>query len=256
MMQLIAAIPNIFSAINKVSDLFGKGRQTVQQITGQASVASTPEELQTEVQQMSLDQQNRWAEIMAREVDQYLAQNERLGVEIGLVDSHITSKLDASAASKIALMRMTTRPWAVRWMVYYVMFPFFLVVIDLIQNLLVTWLPFLQRWIQPFNAFEYVFGVMRWPDHPDPGLMSGLAQLFSQGQGPVTFAGQLYMESIPWVVGIIVSYMGLREIGKIKGVADKKPEGQLQSASPPSVVTEALHQGVSLVGNIRSWFKK
>ncbi|GGD64244.1 hypothetical protein [Lacimicrobium alkaliphilum] len=253
MLQLVAAIPGILNAVGKVSELFSKGKEAVKEITGQPSLSSTPEELQTEIQHMPVDQQNRWAEIMAKEVDKYVAQNERLAIEIGLIDKSLTENLSQGAASHIAMMRMTTRPWAVRWMVYYVLFPFFLVMVDLIQHLIVTWLPFLKRWIEPFNAFEYVFGVMRFPESADPGALDALARMFTEGQGPATFAGKLYVESMPWVVGIIISYMGLREIGKARGVADKAPEGQL---APHSVVKSSLTQGISLVSDIRSWFRK
>jgi len=103
MMQLIAAIPTIISAVGKVTALFRKGQDAVAQVSGEASRASTPEELQREVQGMSADQQNRWAEIMAREVDRYAAENQRLATEIGLVDAQITGKLDQASASKIAM---------------------------------------------------------------------------------------------------------------------------------------------------------
>ena len=258
MLQLIAAIPTIITAVSKVSELFKKGRDTVQEVTGEPSQASTPDELQTEVQQLSPEQQNRWAEVMAKEVDKYTAENERLAMEIGLVDANITSKLSEEAASKIAIMRMTTRPWSVRCMVLYVLFPFFLVIIDLVQYLIITWLPFLNRWIDPFNSFEYVFGVMKWPEKINAGTLEKLAALFAGEGGPATFAGQLYVESIPWVVSIILGYMGLREVGKWRGTADKAPEGVLTggTAPPVSVVTQTLSEGVNLVSNIRSWFKK
>lgn len=258
MLQLIAAIPTIITAVSKVSELFKKGRDTVQEVTGAPSQASTPDELQTEVQQLPPEQQNRWAEVMAKEVDKYTAENERLAVEIGLIDANISSKLSEEAASRIALMRMTTRPWSVRCMVLYVLFPFFLVIIDLVQYLIITWLPFLDRWIDPFNSFEYVFGVMKWPENVDAGTMEKLVSLFSGQGGPATFAGKLYVESIPWVVSIILGYMGLREIGKWRGTADKAPEGVLAGGktSPVSVVTQTLSEGVNLVSDIRSWFKK
>ena len=258
MLQLISAIPTIITAVSKVSELFKKGRDTVKAVTGDPSQASTPEELQTEVQQLSPEQQNRWAEVMAKEVDKYTAQNERLAVEIGLVDANITSRVSEDAASKIAIMRMTTRPWSVRCMVLYVLFPFFLVIIDMLQHLMIAWLPFLDRWIDPFNSFEYVFGVMKWPEKINAGTLEKLAVLFAGKGGPATFAGQLYMESIPWVVSIILGYMGLREVGKWRGSADKAPEGVLGGAksSPVSVVAQTLSEGVNLVSNVRSWFNK
>ncbi len=258
MLQLIAAIPTIITAVSKVSELFKTGRDAVRVVTGDPSQASTPEELQTEVQQLSPEQQNRWAEVMAKEVDKYAAENERLAVEIGLVDANITSKVSEDAASKIAIMRMTTRPWSVRCMVLYVLFPFFLVIIDLVQHLIIAWLPFLDRWIDPFNSFEYVFGVMKWPENINANTLDKLASLFSGQGGPATFAGELYMDSVPWVVSIILGYMGLREVGKWRGTADEAPAGALCGGkpSPISVVGQTLSQGINLASNIRSWFKK
>lgn len=254
MMQLLAAIPTIISAVGKVSDLFKKGQNTVEEITGNKSVASTPEELQTEVINMTPDQQNRWAAIMSKQVDMYVAANERLAVDIGLIDQNITSKVDSDAASEIAKMRMTTRPWAVRCMVYYVLFPFFLVVIDIIQNLILAWLPFLKRWVTPYNTFEHVFG---WPQTLDAGVVEKLVTLFKDTSGPATFAGKLYIDSIPWVVSIIVGYMTMREVGKWRGSADKMPGGTALSSKPStiSVVSKTLTEGAGLVSKIKTWFK-
>ena len=197
---------------------------------------------------------------MAKQVDLYAKQNERLATEIGLVDQNITGKLTPEAANEIAYLRMTTRPWTVRWMVHYVLFPFYLVVIDLIQHLLLTWLPFIHSWfgIEPFNVFEYVFGVMKLPDNADAGTIQKLIDLFKESGGATTFAGELYTDSIPWVVSIILGYMGLREIGKAR---DTQSEGGgdmpgSTRSSPVSVVTKTLSEGVSLIGNIKSWFKK
>lgn len=256
MLQLIAAIPTIITAIGKVTELFNKGKETIQEVTGKPSQASTPEELATEVENLSADQQNRWAEVMAKQVDMYAKQNERLAIEIGLVDQRITEKLGTEAANKIAILRMTTRPWTVRLMVHYVLFPFYLVVVDLIQNILITWLPFLKTilGIQPFNAFEYVFGVMKFPESVDSSTWEKIASVFSQNGGPATFAGQLYIESVPWVVSIILGYMGLREVGKARG--HKDAEAPATTPTPISVVGKTLTQGVSLVDNIRKWFKK
>ena len=257
MLQLIAAIPAIITAISKVTELFDKGKEAVESITGNSSQASTPEELRTEVENMSNDEQNRWAEIMSKEVNIYAKQNERLAIEIGLVSKEITGKLDTYTANKIAIMRMTTRPWTVRLMVHYVLFPFYLVVIDLAQNIIITWFPFINNFfgIKPFNVFEYVFGVMRFPENTDPSVIEKILSTFTKERGAATFAGQLYMESIPWVVSIILGYMGLREIGKARG--HKDPEApEAGSPSPVSVISKTLTEGASIIDRIRKWFKK
>jgi hypothetical protein len=257
MIQLLAAIPSIITAVGKVTELFKKGKETIETVSGKPSVASTPDELQTEVEALPADQQNRWAEIMAKQVDLYAKQNERLAIEIGLVDQNITSKLEPEAANKIAMLRMTTRPWTVRLMVHYVLFPFYLVVVDLAQNILLAWLPFLKTklGIAQFNAFEYVFGVLHFPKDADPSTLEKIIKAFSDSGGPATFAGQLYMESIPWVVSIILGYMGLREIGKARGHKDAEAPAT-GSVSPVSVVSKALTEGASLIDKIRGFFSK
>lgn len=256
-MQLLAALPTIFSAIRKVSDLFSKGKDAVKEVKGEFSVASSPDELRAEVEQMTPEQQNRWAEIMSRQVDMYAKQNERLAVEIGLIDDNITSKLSTEAANEIAYLRMTTRPWAVRLMVHFVMFPFYLVIVDLIQHLLVAWLPFLKSKlnIEPFNAFDYVFGVVRLPENPDPGTLDKILLLFQESGGSQTMAASMYAEAIPWVVSIILGYMGLREIGKARGHKDAEAP-QAGSTAPMSVIGRTLEQGVGLASQVREWFKK
>ncbi len=257
MLQLLAAIPTILTAISKVSELFQKGRDVVEEVTNQPSQASTPDELRSEVEQLTPEQQNRWAEIMSKEVDKYVAQNERLATEIGLVDANITGKLSEDAASKVAIMRMTTRPWAVRWMVFYILFPFFLVIIDMAQELLLTWLPFLSNWISPYSTFEHFFGVMNFPDVSDAKFIEKVTALFSSTKGPTTFAGYLYMESLPWVVSIILSYMGLREIGKWRNPNDIPGQGSAASQpSTVSVVRKTLTEGANLVSSVSKWFKK
>ena len=257
MLQLLGAIPTIIAAARKVSSVFHKGQEVLAEVTGRPSESSTPEELETELRTLPEDQQNRWAETMAKEVEQYTAQNERLATEIGLIDSTLTAKLSREAVDEVAILRMTTRPWTVRWMVRYILFPFFLIFIDIAQNLILAWLPFLKRWITPFDTFGHFFGVVRPPDTGDVTILNEFAQLFADGLAPTTMAGQLYIDSVPWVVSVVVSYMGLREVGKWRGHADNAAGG---GAPPPlpstaTVVGKALSESGRLVGKIKSFFK-
>jgi len=258
MLPLLALLPTIFSAVSKVSDLFSTGKEMVKKVTGNDSVASTPEELQQEVQNLPPEQQAQWAQIMRQKVELYQAENQRLDIEIGRIDSNITGKLTAESASKIAYMRMTTRPWTVKMMVYYILFPFALVTVDLVQELLKSWLFFWTDKVQPVKTFDYVFGSLN-PDmfKGDPGVFEKLVQAFAGSHSQMTFAGNLYVDSIPWVVGIIVSYMGLREIGKFGTKSSDYPEGggQVSSGqSPANVITSTLTAGVDLVSKVRGIF--
>ncbi len=256
MFPLLAALPTIFSAVKQVTTLFDKGKEVVQEVTGKPSIASTPDELQTEISQLPQDTQNKWAEKMAKEVDMYVAQNERLATDIGLIDSNITSKASTAAADEAIIMRMTTRPWAVRWMVRYVLFPFALAIIDILQNLVVTWLPFIK--IKPYNTFEHFFGVMILPTDNDAGAMAAFMKFFSESGGPTTFAGQLYIESLPWVVSVILTYMTLREVGKWNPNSDAGQETKMlgKNPAPMSLVSKGISEGLDLVSSIKKHFKK
>jgi len=258
MLQFIAAIPTIISAVSRVTDLFRKGKEKIEEVTGTPSIASTPEELQEEINSLPLEQKNRWAELMQHELDLFKAQNERLAIEIGIVDTNITSQLSTEDAGKIAVLRQTTRPWAVRMMVHYVLFPFYLIIVDIIQQVLKAWLLFWTNKIQPFKTFDYVFG----PLNPsalsdiDPTLLEKFLNTFTDRSG--TLAGDMYVDSIPWVVGIIVSYMTLREIGKARGTSgDESANGALQSKKNPiDIVGKTLETGVDMVSKVRKIFRK
>jgi hypothetical protein len=254
MLPFLAALPAIFSAVSKVTDLFDKGKEVAGAVRGRSSEASTPQELESEIRELPPAQQDQWAKAMQAEVSKFKAQNERLAVEIGIVDTNITEEVSTKAADTIALMRMTTRPWTVRWMVHYVLFPFYLVTLDVVQQLLLAWLPFLSTLgIREFKAFDYVFGSIG-AEVQDPGFWEKFAGIAEKGLVGKTMAAQLYMESIAWVVSIIVAYMGLREIGKARGTADGTPhkaagEGALAAGA------KVLGQGLGLVEKIRKAFK-
>lgn len=240
-MGFLAAVPALLSGISTVTDLFNSGKKVVETVTGKPSTASSPEELQDEISSMTPDQQEKWAEVMTKKVELYELENERLDIEQGQIDSNITSKLSQDAADEIALMRQTTRPWAVRMMVHYMLFPFYLVCVDTAQHLLHNWIiaP-LSIGITPFNTFTYVFGAQ--------DLSSFISQLkeFTTGTIPIipqTSAALFYMEALPWATSIVLGYMGLRQVDKWKGTAG---EGK------PSL----LAQTTGLVGKITNLFKK
>jgi hypothetical protein len=262
MLPLLAALPGIFSAVSKVTELFHSGKKAIEQVTGSVSVASTPEELQTEVQSLPPDQQAQWARTMQQRLDLYTAENQRLATEIGIVDSNITSKVSTEAASKIAVLRQTTRPWAVRMMVHYLFFPFYLIIIDLVQELANVWVIkglFRGAGIIPVKTFDYVFG----PLNPTnlAGINAGaLTQLadFLKGNGATTLIGKMYMDAVPWVTGVIVSYMGLREWGKIKGKSGDMDLAEGAQASvggaAARIITKAAGAGGDLVSKVKAIF--
>jgi hypothetical protein len=259
MLPLIAALPSIFSAVSKVSDLFSSGKEAVKKVTGNDSIASTPVELQEEIQSLPEAQQAQWAQIMQQKVELYQAENQRLDIEIGRIDSNITSKLTPDAAGKIAYLRQATRPWTVRMMVHYILFPFYLIIIDLAQDLIKNWLLFWTDAIKPVKTFDYMFGALNPGslEGMDPGALDKILSAFAGHDNQLTLAGDLYVDSIPWVVGIIVSYMGLREIGKARGTSGDIPvNAGLSPAKAESPIATVINTGVDLASKVRKIFGK
>lgn len=197
----------LFSGIKKVSGLFSKGKELMAEVKGEASTVTTPDELQAEFEALSPDQQKIWVDKMAAATNQYEAETERLKAQES-ISSEISSKVDVETASDIAYQRQTTRPWAVRQMVRVILFPFYLIGIDVIQYLLKNWLFFWTDKVEPFESFHYVFGTT------GNGLVDKLGNMI--GPMPKTLAGQMYIEAIGIAVWVIISYMGLREAGKYR----------------------------------------
>jgi len=250
-LPLLGLLPMIFSAVSSVSEIFHKGRETVAAITGKPSEASTPDELQAEVQNLSDDQQAKWAEAMQQELARYEAETERIEIEGGRIDPATLASYSQANADRIGYLRQTTRPWAVRMAMYFILLPVFLALVDVAQGLFAYW--FVRpigglfnvagmKTFDGFQSFEMVFGV-------SPGdVVTGAEPLNN------TVAGLVYTNSVGWLTGIVVAYMGLREVGKVMGTSgDTAPRraapvsraGQVLSAA--GAVTDQISQIVDKV---------
>lgn len=249
MLPILAALPSIFTAISGVSDLFDKGTKAVEKITGKPSDASSPDELKDEVSKLSAQQQAQWAQAMHQKIELYKEENERLDIEIGKITPELHSKLTPDDAGKIAIMRQTTRPWAVRMMVHYVLFPFYLVLFDAVQLTFVHWTGISETRV--FKTFNYVFGVLDFKGM-DKTLVEKLSAALSGTPG-LTLAGEMYMNSIGWVISVILSYMGLREISKARGTTgDEMTPGK----AGPLAVSDVIQGGMGLVNKVKDFFQK
>jgi hypothetical protein len=206
-MGLIAGALTLFSGISKVKDLFTKGKELIEDVRGVPSTASTPEELESEFMDLPLEKQQIWVDKMASATAQYEAETGRLRAEQE-ISPEIAAKVDPETASKIAYQRQTTRPWAVRQMIYLIMAPFYLIGLDVIQHLIKNWLLFWTDKVKPFESFTYVFGTT------GDSLVDKVGSLI--GPMPKTMAAQMYIEAISVAVWVVVTYMGLREAGKYR----------------------------------------
>lgn len=219
-MDPITGATLLFSGISKVKELFNSGKELMTDIKGQSSTASTSEELREEFDALSETDKQGWIDQMAAATNQYEAETDRLRAQEE-VSMEITEKVDTETASDIAYQRQTTRPWTVKKMVHLMLFPFYLIAIDVFQHIVKNWLLYWTDKVQPFESFIYVFG------SKDGGLMDKLGNLI--GPMPKTLAGQMYIEAIAWAAAIVISYMTLREIGKSRGT--DKTDGIMSKAA-------------------------
>ena len=130
MLPLLSLIPAIFEAVTAVPKLFDEGKRAYEAVTGKPSAAETPAELAAIVETLPTDKKEAWTATMKAKLDLYQAETERLALEQGRVTGDVLEALPPDTRAKVALMRMTTRPWAVRRMVWVLMLPFYIVVVD------------------------------------------------------------------------------------------------------------------------------
>ncbi|SCA57490.1 hypothetical protein MTBPR1_60003 [Candidatus Terasakiella magnetica] len=189
---IFAAIPAIFSVLKSGAELFNIGKKVVEEVKGEPSSATTPQELAEEVDQMSPEQSEKFIERMKTEIEAYEAITTRLTVQGGKMDAETLNAIPVEERGRIAVMRMTTRPWAVRWMVIAVVFPPLAIVC--INSGISVYNVLNAAWAQTPNAIELI------------------------KMGDIINA--LYMEMVQWAALVIMAYMGVREIGKARGVKD------------------------------------
>lgn len=194
MVAVLAALPAIFAAMKGAADLFDMGKQVVEEIKGEAVHVDTPEALTQEVEQLSIQDQARFVERMKSELVFYEAITNRLETQGGRLNADILQAIPDAARSEVALMRMTTRPWAVRWMVIAVVFPPLSIVC-------------LNSMIAAFNVLNAAFG--------DPQQLA--ISLIDMGD----VLNHLYEEMVGWAAAVIMTYMGMREMGKAVGHGDQ-----------------------------------
>ena len=224
MLTLIAGVSTLISGISKVKELFSAGKELKEHFTGEPSKATTPDELAKEIAALPVEQQTNWLEVMKGKLKIYEAQTERLRAETD-VAPEIAVKVDVETASKIAYERQTTRPWAVKKSMHFILFPFYLVSIDVLQVLINNWiikgLFRSENGIEIVNVFDLVFGASKG------GLMNILGSVV--GPMPKTLAGQMYMEAIVPCVSIVITFMTLRQVGKSIDKGDDGAVGKMTS---------------------------
>ncbi|WP_417834765.1 hypothetical protein [Thalassospira xiamenensis] len=197
---LLAMLPGIFTAISSATELFDAGKKVYNEVTGNDAPAS-PDLLQAAVEKLPPEQQQAFAEKMSKEIEMYQAQNDRLEIQGGRVDAETLSVLSKEDAGKVALMRMTTRPWVVRQLTRAMVWP-----------------------VMAIFAVDIFLAVLNT-------ITAGVWAAFGDSTAPLQFdlvAGkffgsadsvyvQMYSQIVEYSAYIVISYMTLREVGKVGG---------------------------------------
>lgn len=187
-------LPAIFGAIGAVTKLFDVGKDIYETVTGKPSAATTTDELKDEVEALPTDQQQAWAATMSAKIEMYRAETDRIANEQGEVTEGILSTLPPEAAAKVAILRMTTRPWAVRQMVRVILLPIYVIAIDGVIAL--------------YNILSEAFF--------NGKQLGFLAERFAGGDSVYM---QLYTWAAPTAATVVITYMTARAVEKAKGHA-------------------------------------
>ncbi len=215
MVAFLAALPAIFAAIKGATEVFDLGKKVIEEVKGEAVDVGSSDQLQDEVENLSPDQQASFVERMKEELQVYEAITGRMRLQGGKLDAQTLSEIPEKKRGAIAYMRMTTRPWAVRWMVIAVVFP---PLASVCANL----------FIAGHNVLNDVFVFS-----PQNLAMINLGEVLNT----------LYLSMVGWASGVIMTYMGMREVGKAVGHKD---------GVRVSDITESFS---SLFGNVKKVFQ-
>lgn len=194
MVAFLAALPALISAMGAATDLFSMGKKVVADITGKEPTAQTPAELGETLEQLPPAQVDQFVHRMEAELTAYSQTSKRLQQDQGRLNTETLSALTPIDRGYVARLRMTTRPWAVRWMVIAVVLPPLALVLINMAIALVN--------------MGMSVGV------EDRVLLIPLAS--------TPLFNDLYTTMVGWASGIIMTYMGMREIGKARDHNDQR----------------------------------
>ena len=121
---------SIIGAITGVTALIDAGKAIYETVAGKPSTAKTADELRVEVETLPADKQAAWAAAMNARIEMHKAETARISNEQGDVTPEVLRVLDPQAAAKVAIERMTTRPWVVKRMTHVILLPIYVFAAD------------------------------------------------------------------------------------------------------------------------------
>lgn len=206
---MIETIAGIIGIIAGVKSLFDIGVAKAENISGMTfNNVKNSDQLESIIKiSLTDEQQKEWAESLKNEINKYIADTDRI-VNQEKTDPILLNKTESKSASKISLLRQTTRPWAVRKLVHWALFPFYVGLVDLLQLFIIHYInQFRATTFEPLMMIKYLFG------NYDLTSISGVV---NSVVSPQTSLGTIYTASMPWVTAVIISYFGMRQYEKNK----------------------------------------
>lgn len=182
-------IPAIFAAISGAVSLFEAGKQVFEAVTGTPSTAGTADELKAEVDALPPEQRASWVERMDAETRRYQAETERQRNDQGDLTPEMMAAIGPEAAKRVALARMTFRPWAGRMAMYVLLTPMAVLWVDAV-------LIVLRNVVGAFGG--------AW----EPRLV--MAEVFKDGSLYLS----TYEAAVPWATSIVLTLITLRHVQK------------------------------------------
>ncbi|MGE0253468.1 MAG: hypothetical protein AB7H93_23675 [Vicinamibacterales bacterium] len=208
---MFALLLSALGAAKTAVDLVDAGKAAIEAVTGAppASPVTDHGSLAAAVEALPEAQREAVAAAMATDLQRYVAETARLAHEQGEVTAGVLAVLPPAIAGKVAVLRMTTRPWLVRLLARGMVWPPLGVlaidgVLVLANNLAAA---FAERAVLPATATAGAVLAQALP----PWRVELLsATLLADGAGFVT----LYSWYAPTAASVIAAYIGAREAGK------------------------------------------
>ena len=144
-------------------------------------------------------EQAEWARELAGRLTFHRAETGRMIADQGLVDKETLGVLGETERGRVAYLRMTTRPWAVRWMVRGLLAPFAIIAVDVL-----------------FFSFNVIIRALLGVDWNPYDMSTGVSAKIFEYEQIVKF----YTWYAGWASLVVMSYFGLREFGKNRGQSD------------------------------------
>jgi len=116
MIQFLALLPTLLGALSAAPKVFEAGKAIVETVTGKAvPETATPKDLIEHIKTLPPEQAEAIVDGMKANIDLYRAETDRIKIEGGEITAEILTAIPEKQRARVAILRMTTRPWLARY---------------------------------------------------------------------------------------------------------------------------------------------